>query len=126
MTRFLKNINTGVVFVYNERIAQQPDLIDYEPEEVNVEEEAEAIQEPQPEVEQQEEIFVEHKIKPGDGPMMEDVIHMANERKVTASTLDEFHLTPKDFRGMKGRGHYSPTPLRLAVMEFKRRVLAGE
>lgn len=135
-TKFLRNVDTGVIFGYNDIIAQQPWMVPYE------EEEGEAISEAiQPAV---EDIPVKTEIKitaeisaersaevlrwefrKNDGPVLRDVVKLANMLKVNMDSLENFNPGPSDLWERCGN-NYNPISIKAAVSEFKVRAKNGE
>jgi hypothetical protein len=116
--RYLKNMETGVVFVFSKAIVDQPNMIPYDPEEEN---EEEAVEEEEPVDLYAGVPFSEYKAEETDGPVFKDVVKLANAKQVTLSKLAKFNPRPADFKA-----HYASGPIKMAVAELKRRVLPGE
>ena len=124
MPKLLRNKITGVVFPYNDIIAKQAQMEPYDPEEAVVKEKPvkkEVIVEQKPEPEVVEEPFPEWEARAKDGPVLRDVIKLANRKRIDIGSLEKFNPSPSDFKA-----EYSRMAVKAAVSEFKQRVLDGE
>lgn len=125
--RYLRNMNTGVVFLWNPIIAEQPEMIDWSPGEPEEEaivmpQEEESVVELTVQSSGEDQEFKPWTYRDNDGPVYRALVGLANKSMVTLETLESFNATPSSF----GNKKFNYISIKAAVSEFKRRALEGE